>query len=72
MILSFIQDIENNPGQAPVAQAVQQEDISNKEIKTEPERIDYSFDSSFESKYVHFKEKIERDRLAWETLANKK
>lgn len=30
-----------------------------------------SLDDSFESKYAQFKEKIERDRLAWETLAKR-
>lgn len=38
----------------------------------EPDRIQYSYDNSFESKYVHFKEKIEKDRLTWETFYNRK
>ncbi len=72
MILSFIQDIEHNLELPKVSEAVKKEDTPAAEIKTEPERIDYSYDSSFESKYVHFKEKIEKDRLAWEILAGKK
>jgi hypothetical protein len=72
MILSFIQDIEHNPELSTATETVKKEDIPDKEVKAEPERIDYSFDNSFESKYIHFKKKIEKDRLAWETLAGKK
>lgn len=59
---------ENPVNENNAEQTVSQNTNRNKE----PDRIQYSYDNSFESKYVHFKEKIEKDRLAWETFANRK
>lgn len=74
MILPFIQEIDNE-----IAEQIEPQDknmagnsvlseTSGKETKV----LDYSYENSFESKYLHFKEKIEKDRLAWETLAGRK
>lgn len=43
----------------------------NETISLKEQPIDNQPAQSFESKYALFKEKIERDRLAWESLAKR-
>ena len=74
MILPFIQEIDNE-----IAEQIKPQDnntagysVHSETSGKESKVLDYSYENSFESKYLHFKEKIEKDRLAWETLAGRK
>lgn len=74
MILPFIQEIDNITIEE-YKPAVQSSTVNNTitgNSKNESAVLNYTYENSFESKYLHFKEKIERDRLAWETLAGRK
>lgn len=74
MILPFIQEIENKI-EEPVVPRNNETAENNLLPETQSKDsgvLNYSYENSFESKYLHFKEKIEKDRLAWETLAGRK
>lgn len=74
MILPFIQEIDSVIAEEYKSPALL--DAENSSIADNPviesEILNYTYENSFESKYLHFKEKIEKDRLAWETLAGRK
>lgn len=70
MILPFIQDSKVEIALLPLTAKVQEDPAPD--MMKEPDQLDFSFENSFESKYLQFKEKIEKDRLAWEILGKKK
>lgn len=58
---------------SPDENRVTENEVKNtKSVQPEEQNTGNSADdSTFESRYAHFKEKIEKDRLAWETLAKR-
>lgn len=47
-------------------------DNPSNEAGNSPAAVNRLSENSFEAKYLQFKDRIEKDRLAWEILANRK
>jgi hypothetical protein len=65
MILSYIQDLAGKI-------SIDKEILKTDEVSEEAEKLDTSADSTFESEYLRFKEKIEKERFERELIARKK
>lgn len=65
MILSYIQDITGKV-------SIDTDILKTDEVQQEAEKLDSSADNTFESEYLRFKEKIEKERFERELIARKK
>jgi hypothetical protein len=65
MILSYIQDIAGKI-------SIDKDILKTDEVSEEAEKLDTSADNTFESEYLRFNEKIEKERFERELIARKK